>query len=123
MIEGRCELGSQVHLPRMLQRDRDGGLVDTTLNRSVTLAELAGDVKDGRFFRASRTETGASCTNEVLLEVLRTVIPDLAGFGAALDAVAPPSDLLDQLTGIVDGAQLRPERPRHTPGANPSGPG
>lgn len=38
--------------------------------RPVTVRELCADVQAGRRFRAYRHDTGADCTNEVLVEVL-----------------------------------------------------
>ncbi|MFB4306864.1 hypothetical protein [Actinomadura sp. GTD37] len=82
--------------PRRLRRKADGRLFDLDERRFVDPAELADDVRAGRSFRAHRQGTGAECTNEVLVEVLRSTVSRHAG-----QAVAPA--LLD-----MAGRLLRP---------------
>ncbi|MBE1537486.1 hypothetical protein [Actinomadura algeriensis] len=91
---------------RRLRYEADGRLFDLDERRFVGLAELAGDVRAGRPFRAQRQGTGAECTNQVLVEVLLSVpasrsrqagAPGLLGSAARLlrapdDAEPPPDD-------------------------------
>ncbi|MFV2173012.1 hypothetical protein ACFHW2_24995 [Actinomadura sp. LOL_016] len=69
---------------RRLRYKADGRLFDLDERRFVELAELADDIRAGRPFRAQRQGTGAECTNEVLVEVLRSTVSHQAG-----QAVAP----------------------------------
>jgi hypothetical protein len=68
------------------------------LRRPVTLAELAEDVKDGRRFKAVRAESDASCTAEVLLEVLRAALPDVAGLP---DVGGTASEVIHQFSRVL----------------------
>jgi hypothetical protein len=60
---------------RRLRVKADGRLFDLDERRPVSLRELRDDVRSGRSFRAFRQRTGTECTNEVLVEVLRTGLP------------------------------------------------
>lgn len=101
VTEEISESTRKISRPRMLRRERDGSLFDVEMERSVSLSELAEDVKDGRRFRVTRAESGSGCTNEVLLEILRASLPDLSTTTGDLDAVGSPAGLVDQLTRLV----------------------
>ncbi|GIH80856.1 hypothetical protein [Planobispora longispora] len=60
---------------RRLRLRADGQLYDLDEHRCVGLEELCDDVRFGRSFRAWRQHTGAPCTNEVLVAVLRMTLP------------------------------------------------
>ncbi|OLT29287.1 hypothetical protein BJF79_40915 [Actinomadura sp. CNU-125] len=79
---------------RRLRYKRDGRLFDLDERRFVDLAELADDVRTGRPFRAQRQGTGAECTNEVLVEVLRTMMSHHAGQAAAPALLGMVGELL-----------------------------
>jgi hypothetical protein len=122
MTEGAAQGLPGRPAPRLLQRRADGSLHDAGLNRPVTLAELAEDVKDGRRFRAVRAESGASCTAEVLLEVLRAALPDVARLP---DVGGPALDVIDQFSGILgrsrSGSGARPTAGAALPKGNGRG--
>lgn len=75
---------------RRLRRSADGRLFDMDERRPVTLEDLAEDVRAGRPFRAYRRHTGEECTNEVLLQVLRHVLPAYTGWADMGGATPPP---------------------------------
>ena len=60
---------------RLVRRAADGSLSDLKDGRPITVDDLRGDVKLGRYFRATDAETGSDCTNEVLAEVIKTAVP------------------------------------------------
>jgi hypothetical protein len=112
-------------VPRLLLRERDGGLVDESDGRPVTLAELREDVRAGRRFRARRAG-GGLCTYALLAELLTGSEP---GIGSAAAARPGPGAVLERaLRGVFDsdddasGERRRRERPRRRPG-RASGPG
>lgn len=43
---------------------------------AVTIEELREDLQSGRYFRATRVDTGVDCTNEVLAELIRSAVPE-----------------------------------------------
>ena len=84
--------------PRSLRRAGDGALYDLDERRTITLAELAEEVRVGRRFRASREGSERDCTQQVLLEVLGAAGPlrptslasggNVSGLAAAVGAIA-----------------------------------
>jgi len=91
--------------PRKLRRERDGSLFDVESEQSVSLSELAEDVKDGRRFRVSRAVSGSACTNEVLVEILRAALPDVSAATGGLETAGSATGLLEQLTQLVGDRQ------------------
>jgi hypothetical protein len=98
--------------PRILRRESDGGLYDVDERRRVSVAELRDELRTGRRFRASRHDSGANCTNEVLAEVLQAgVFPGVKGEGAGLGAgvsagMGPLAAVLGTIGGgIVDALE------------------
>lgn len=78
---------------RVLCRHADGRLYDLGEDRRVEVDELREEVRTGRRFRAYQQETGADCTNLVLVEILISALP-----GGGLSAGAEPATaLLDAL--------------------------
>jgi hypothetical protein len=68
----------------VLRREADGSLYDIDERRWVSLSELRDEVRIGRRFRASRHDTGANCTNEVLAELLQGgALPGMKDAGAS----------------------------------------
>ncbi|REE95228.1 polyhydroxyalkanoate synthesis regulator DNA-binding domain-containing protein [Thermomonospora umbrina] len=86
-----------------LRRRPDGRLYDLDERRVIGLAELGDEVRAGRTFRAHRQGTGTECTNEVLVEILLTALPGVAG---AVSAHGPA-----WLAGLVTQAAEPAERP------------
>jgi hypothetical protein len=103
----------------MLRRDGDGSLYDMDQHRSVTLAELADDVRAGRRFRVTQHDSGMDRTSSVLLEVLSASSPAGAGINRLTSSTQLPA-----LTGAVgafaaravhehrDREEREPRRPR-----------
>jgi hypothetical protein len=56
--------------PRSLRRDGDGTLYDLDERRTITVVELAEEVRVGRRFRARQQGSERDCTQQVLLVVL-----------------------------------------------------
>ncbi|MFC6883858.1 MULTISPECIES: hypothetical protein [Actinomadura] len=98
---------------RRLCLEADGSLSDPDEQRPVPLEELCEDVRCGRSFRAYRRRTGADCTNEVLVEVLRAVLPgqgpDAGGDGPVALVRRLVEGIADQI-GLPDVGDVR-ERP------------
>ncbi|MBG0831211.1 hypothetical protein HS041_26005 [Planomonospora sp. ID67723] len=97
-MTGGLPPGDRGRRPRRLRLKADGRLYDLDEHRHIGLDELCDDVRSGRSFRAHRQHTGAECTNEVLVEVLRSTLPRCAQ--AAPDALArvldrPPQTAAD----------------------------
>lgn len=110
MRVGGAESAAERPSARLLRRERDGTLYDLTLNRPVTLVELAEDVKNGRRFRAVRAESQATCTAEVLLEVLRAASPELASLPSLGGSVSEMVEQFGQVVGFpASGSE--PTRP------------
>lgn len=68
---------------RTLRREADGSLYDVDERRRVSLSELRDDVRTGRKFKASRHDSGADCTYEVLADVVKGDGAGLKEFGTA----------------------------------------
>ena len=99
MSVGGAESSAAGPSPRLLRRERDGTLYDLMLDRPVTLVELAQDVKDGKRFRAVRAESGATCTAEVLLEVLRAALPEAAALTGLAKSAVEMAEQLGEVLG------------------------
>jgi hypothetical protein len=67
--------------PRTVLRTADGALCDAATGETVTLADLRNDMQAGRYFRATRDDTGTDCTNEILSELIRDAVPDIPPVG------------------------------------------
>jgi hypothetical protein len=92
---------------RVLQRDRDGMMYDPAQNRSVSIEEVADDVRARRFIQVKRLETGSDCTYEVLLEILATNLPRGPTADVVRDVLGPSpvgglSSLLTAMSGWTD---------------------
>jgi PHB/PHA accumulation regulator DNA-binding domain len=83
---------------RSLRRESDGSLYDLDERRRVSLGELRDEVRDGRRFRACHHETGADCTNDVLMDVLQSGVAGRGGVD--LGAMASVVRLVGN--GIID---------------------
>jgi hypothetical protein len=86
--------------PRSLRRDADGTLYDLDERRTISIGELAEEVRMGRRFRAVQQGSERVCTQQVLLEVLGAVGPSPP---AAL-AAGPGLHGLAGAVGLVAGA-------------------
>jgi hypothetical protein len=82
---------------RMLRRDGDGTLYDVDEHRTVSLAELAEEVREGRRFRVHQHSSGRECTQQVLLEVLGAGAPA----GALGTGIASAGARVGGLAGAV----------------------
>ena len=75
--------------PRSLRRESDGTLYDLDERRTISIAELAEDVRAGRRFKARQDGSDRDCTQQVLLQVLGAVGPakpaGLAAGGAGIN--------------------------------------
>lgn len=78
---------------RVIGRHADGGLYDLGEDRWVQVDELREEVRAGRRFRAYQQETGADCTNLVLVEILISALPD-CGLSAGAEAATALLDAL-----------------------------
>ncbi|MFC4906978.1 hypothetical protein [Actinomadura gamaensis] len=103
------------HRRRRLRREGDGRLFDLDERRFAGLAELADDIRAGRPFQAHRQGTGAECTNQVLVEVLRSALARHAGpmaapapFGTAHRLLSAPAEIEP---GPPRDDRPEPERP------------
>ncbi|GAA3446890.1 hypothetical protein Pve01_46460 [Planomonospora venezuelensis] len=104
---------------RRLRLRNDGELYDLDERRAVDLEELCDDVRSGRRFRAYRQHTGAECTNEVLVEILRMALPGYPY--AAPDALPrPPHRAPPETAGPAGGSADGRSRP-HRPGRGAGG--
>lgn len=60
---------------RRLRKESDGSLFDLDERRRIDIAELADDLRGGRFFRAARHSNGADCSHEVLAQLMASAAP------------------------------------------------
>lgn len=93
---------------RRLRRENDGSLFDVDERRRIEIAELADDVRSGRYFRAARHSSGEDCTQEVLAQVLTSSLPTPSGAATGLGGVV--NGLLSGLTQ-VGSARLFSDEP------------
>lgn len=93
---------------RRLRRENDGSLFDVDERRRIEIAELAEDVRSGRYFRAARHSSGEDCTQEVLAQVLASSVPTPSGAATGLGGVV--NGLLATLTQ-VGSARLFSDEP------------
>lgn len=102
---------------RVLLRDRDGMLYDPAQNRSVSIDEVADDVRARRFIRVKRLETGADCTYEVLAEILATNLPQAPAAGVFRDLLgsSPVGGLSSLLTAMSRWTDLEKNEDNHHP--------
>ena len=100
---------------RMLLRDRDGTLYDPAQNRSVSIEEVADDVRARRFIRVKRLETGSDCTYEVLAEILATNLPQAPAAGVVRDVLgsSPVGGLSSLLTAMSRWTELEESEHNH----------
>jgi hypothetical protein len=101
---------------RRLRREGDGSLYDLDEHRRIEPAELADDVRAGRYFRVARASSGEDCTQEVLSQVILQAAPGSRTGGAGLGSM-----LTSMLGAIVNGAANsrigdRDDRRRELPG-------
>ncbi|MGI5170596.1 hypothetical protein ACQEU3_40230 [Spirillospora sp. CA-253888] len=82
-----------------------GDLYDLDERRPVGLAELGEEVRAGRRFTVRREGTDTDCTNEVLLEVVRAVLPQYLPWPGA---AGPMSLLRRMLRGAADAFDPEP---------------
>ncbi|MEV6425982.1 hypothetical protein [Streptomyces sp. NPDC051662] len=76
---------------RLLVRGEDGLLMDSLACRTVSLAELADDVRCGRRFRAREGASGSECTYQVLVQILLATLAPGATAGALSAMTGLPS--------------------------------
>lgn len=104
---------------RVVRRAPDGSLSDVGTGSTVTIAELRDDLQAGRYFQAVRSDTGLSCTNEVLAELIQSAVPDDAS--ASVLADHPLLRLLGGATppDPIEGARdVRTSSPAHKRGVD-----
>jgi hypothetical protein len=103
--------------PRSLRRDDDGTLYDLDERRTITITELAEDVRVGRRFKARQQGSERNCTQQVLLQVLAAAgpakAPSLPGAGGQLHGLA---GAVGAIAGAIadrrDGASADGDRDR-----------
>lgn len=81
---------------RTLLRDPDGGLHDQDTGCAVELGELLDGLRSDHRFRVRLRATGADCTGEVLLEVLRLALQGSGGPDGTTPAMSLPAILFGQ---------------------------
>lgn len=72
---------------RLIHRAADGALSDVETGTAISLDELRDELQEGRYFRATRSDNGVECTNEVLAELIRNSLPAVE---SSLDALPHP---------------------------------
>jgi hypothetical protein len=108
MLRRRPEVAKASLPHRVLRRETDGSLYDVDERRPISVAELCDDLRAGRYFRATRSDSGANCTNEVLAEVIQGAVPDAKN--STLESLFP---VLRTMGGGLFGV---PENLEHTRG-------
>ncbi|MET9535656.1 MULTISPECIES: polyhydroxyalkanoate synthesis regulator DNA-binding domain-containing protein [unclassified Streptomyces] len=83
---------------RLLVRTERGLLFDARTRQSVTLDELAADVRAGRRFRATEDRGGGECTYQVLAQVLLAALaPTAPGAMRECGTSEPLVDAVDEV--------------------------
>jgi hypothetical protein len=102
---------------RVLVRDHDGKLYDPAQNRSVSIEEVADDVRAHRLIRVNRLETGSDCTYEVLGEIVATNLPQALTAGVVRDllGLSPIGGLSSLLTAMDRWTDLKEDQRHHRP--------